>query len=95
MQAIEETPPPASGSKITLAAEVATSAEAALPKATTVEAATSEATNLESAFSDIDRMLMDMAAEDAAAAAEETLVAVPEKGKEFAEDILEEKGLNF
>jgi hypothetical protein len=95
MQVIEETPPPASGSKITLAAEVATSAEAAPPEATTVEAATSKATNLESTFSDIDKMLLDMAVEEAAAAAEETLAAVPEKGKEIAEDISEEKGFNF
>jgi Fe2+ transport system protein B len=57
MHAIEETPPPASRSKITLAAE------AAPPEATTVEAATSEATNLESTLSDMDKMLLDMATE--------------------------------
>jgi hypothetical protein len=95
MQAIEETPPPASGSKIALAAEVVASAEAAPPEATTVEVATSKATNLESTFSDIDKMLLDMAAEEAAAAIEETLAEVPEKGKEIVEDILEEKGFNF
>jgi hypothetical protein len=50
---------------------------------------------LESTLSDIDKMLLDMATEEAAAAAEETLAAVPEKGKEIAEDILEEKGFNF
>jgi hypothetical protein len=95
MQAIEETPPPASRSKITPATEVAASAEAAPPETTTVEAATSEATNLESTFSDIDKMLLDMATEEAVAAAEETLAIVPEKGKEIAEDISEEKGFNF
>jgi hypothetical protein len=95
MQAIEETPPPASGSKITPAAEVVASAEAAPPEATTVEATTSEATNLESTFSDIDKMLLDMAVEEAAAATKETLAAVPEKGKEIAEEISEEKGFNF
>ena len=36
-----------------------------------------------------------MAAEEASAAAEETLATVPGKGKEIAEDILEEKGYNF
>jgi hypothetical protein len=36
-----------------------------------------------------------MAAEEAAAAAEETLTIVPEKGKKIAEDISEEKGFNF
>jgi hypothetical protein len=92
IEAIEETPPPASGSKITLAAEAAASAEAA----------TAEATNLESTLSGIDKVLLDLAAEEivaaaeeAAAAAEETLATVPEKGKEIAEDILEEKGFNF
>jgi hypothetical protein len=95
MQAIEETPPPASGSKITPAVEVVASAEAAPPEATTVEATTSEATNLESTFSDIDKMLLDMAVEEAAAATKETLAAVPEKGKEIAEEISEEKGFNF
>jgi hypothetical protein len=90
MQAIEEMPPPTSASKITPPAEVATATEA-----TTTEAATAEATNLESTLSDIDRILLDMAAEEAAAAAEETLATVPGKGKEIAEDILEEKDFNF
>jgi hypothetical protein len=74
MQAIEETPPPASVSKMTLA---------------------TEATNLASTLSDIDKVLLEMAAEEAFAAAEETLDTVPEKGKEIAEDISEEKGFNF
>jgi hypothetical protein len=95
MHAIEEMPPPASASKITPAAEVAAATEAAPPEATTVEAATSEATNLESTLSDIDKMLLDMAEEEAVAAAEETLATAPEKGKEIAKDILEEKGFNF
>jgi hypothetical protein len=95
MQAIEETPPPASASKITPATKVAASIEAAPTKVVTAEATTAEATNLESALSDIDKVLLDMATEEAAAAAEETLVAVPKKGKEIAEDISEEKGFNF
>jgi hypothetical protein len=40
-------------------------------------------------------MRLDMAAEEATAAAKETLAPVPEKGKEIAEDISEEKGFNF
>jgi hypothetical protein len=95
MQAIEETPPLASASKITPAAEVATSTKAAPTEATTVEATTAEATNLESTLSDIDKILLDMAAEEAIAAAEETLATVPRKGKEIAEDISEEKDFNF
>jgi hypothetical protein len=95
MQAIEETPPSASASKITPAAEVAAATEAAPTKVTTTEATTAEATNLESTFSDIDKMLLEMAAEEAAAAAKETLAIVPEKGEEIAKDILVEKGFNF
>jgi hypothetical protein len=79
MQAIEETPPPASASKMTPA----------------VEARDTEATNLESTLSAIDKVLLDMAAEETAAATEEALVAVPEKGKQIAEDTSEEKGFNF
>jgi hypothetical protein len=40
-------------------------------------------------------VLLDLAAEETAAAAEEVLAVVPEKGKEIAEDISEEKGFNF
>jgi hypothetical protein len=85
MQAIEETPPPTLASKITPAAEVVASAEAA----------TAEATKLESTLSDIDKVLLDLAAEEAAAFAEEVLATVPEKRKEIVEDISEEKSFNF
>jgi hypothetical protein len=95
MQAIEETPPPASASKTTAAAEVVASADGATTEAATAEATTAEETNLKSTLSDIDKMLLDMAAEEAVAAAEETLDTVPEKGKEIVEDISEEKGFNF
>jgi hypothetical protein len=99
IEAIEETPPPASASK-TPAAEDATAPEAAPTEAATAEAATAEAataedTNLESTFSDIDKILLNMAAEEAAAAAEETLATVPGKGKEIAEDTSDEKDFNF
>jgi hypothetical protein len=85
MQDIEETPPPASASKMTPAAEADTSAEAASAKAT----------NLESTLFAIDKVLMDIAAEETAVATEEVLAAVPEKGKEIAEDTSEEKGFSF
>jgi hypothetical protein len=98
MQAIEETPPLASASKMTPAAKADTSAEAVA----------AEATNLESTLSDIDKVLLDMAVEETTAATEEALAveetvvateealaAVPEKGKEIAEDTLEEKGFSF
>jgi hypothetical protein len=95
IEAIEETPPPASASKITPVAEVATTTEAAPTEAATAEALTSEDTNLESTFSDIDKMLLNMAVEEVAAAAEETLATVPGKGKEIAEDTSKEKDFNF
>ena len=59
------------------------------------EAATAEATNLESTLSAIDKVLFDLAVEETVAAAEEALAAVPEKGKEIAEDASEEKGFSF
>jgi hypothetical protein len=85
MQAIEETPPLASASKMTPAAKADTSAEAAAAKAT----------NLESMLSAIDKVLLDMAAEETVAATEEFMAAVPEKWKEIAEDTSEEKGFSF
>jgi hypothetical protein len=95
IEAIEETPPPASVSKITPVAEVATATESAPTEATTAEATTAETTNLENTLSDIDKILLDMAAEEATVAAEETLATVPGKGKEITKDILEEKDFNF
>jgi hypothetical protein len=93
-EAIEETPPPASASK-TPAIESATAAEATPTEAATAEAATAEDANLESTLSNIDKILLDMAAEEAAAAAEETMATVPGKEKEIAEDISEEENFNF
>jgi hypothetical protein len=85
MQAIEQTPPPASASKMTPAVEADTSAEAA----------GAEATNRESTLSAIDKVLLDMTAEETAAATEEVMATVPEKGKEIAEDTSGEKGFSF
>jgi hypothetical protein len=85
MQAIEETPPPASASKLTPAAEVAASAIAA----------TAEATNLESTLSAIDKVLLDLAAKETTVAAEEVLAVMPKKGKEIAEDTSEGQGFSF
>jgi hypothetical protein len=38
---------------------------------------------------------LDLAAEETAAATEEVLATTPEKRKEIAEDVMEEKGFNF
>jgi hypothetical protein len=94
IEAIEETPPPASASK-TPTVESATAAEAAPTEAGTAEASTAEDTNLESTFSDIDKMLLDMAAEEAATSAEENLTTVPGKEKEKTKDTSEEKDFDF
>jgi hypothetical protein len=61
IEAIEEKPPSASGSKIALGAEAAASIEAAPTEAATAEATTAEATNLDSILSDINKILLEMA----------------------------------
>jgi hypothetical protein len=88
-EVIEETPPSASASK-TPAIEIATAAEAA-----PIETATAEDAHLESTLSNIDKILLDMAAKEAAAAAKETMATVPEKEKEITEDASEEENFNF
>ena len=88
-EAIEETPRPASASKAP-AVESTTAIEAAPAKAEPVEDA-----NLESTLSNIDKILLDMATEEAAAATEETMATVPEKGKKIAKDASEEDIFNF
>jgi hypothetical protein len=94
IDAIEETPPSASASK-TLVVEDSAATEVAPAEAAPTEAETVEDTNLEGTFSDIDKMLLNMAVEEAATAAEEILAPVPEKEKEIAEDTSEEKDFNF
>jgi hypothetical protein len=84
MQAIQETPPPASASKMTPVAEADTSAEAAAV----------EATNLESTLSAIDKVLLYMAAEETAAATEEVMAAVP-KGNKLPKILWKKKASAF
>jgi hypothetical protein len=93
-EAIEKTPPPASASKAP-AIESAAATEATPVEAAIAEAATAEDANLESTLSNIDKILMDMDAEEVAAAAEETMAIVPGKEKETIEDTLEEENFNF
>jgi hypothetical protein len=88
-EAIEETPLPASASKAP-AVESATATEAAPAEAAIVEGA-----NLESTLSGIDKILLDMATEEAATAAEETMATVPGKEKEISKDTSEEENFNF
>jgi hypothetical protein len=85
IEAIEETPSPPASTPKTLADE----------DATAIEAASAKDINLKDTFSDIDKMLLNMAAEEAATVAEKTLAIVPGKEKEIDEDITEEKDFNF
>jgi hypothetical protein len=93
-EVIEGTPPSASASK-PLAVESATATEAAPTETAAAEAATAEDVHLESTLSNIDKILLDMATEEAAAATEEAMATVPEKEKEIAEDASEEEIFNF
>jgi hypothetical protein len=93
-EAIKETPRPASASKAP-AVESATTIEAAPAEGATAEAEPGEDANLESTISNIDKILLDMATEEAAAAAEETIATIPEKEKEIAEDASEEENFKL
>jgi hypothetical protein len=86
---IEGTPPQALASKAP-AVESATATKAAAAEATMAEDV-----HLESALSNIDKILLDMAAEETAAATEETMATKPEKKKEIVEDASEEEIFNF
>jgi hypothetical protein len=88
IEAIKETPPSASAPK-------SAAAEAAPAEVSTSEVAAAEATDLENTLIDIDEMILNMAEEETAAAAEETPDTVPEKEKEPAEDTSEEENFIF
>jgi hypothetical protein len=84
VEVIEQPPPLASASKTP-----------AIESTAAAEAETAEDVNLDATLSQIDTMLLDAAAEKAAAAAKEIPGAVAGKGKEKAEDISEEEDFNF
>jgi hypothetical protein len=94
IDAIEETPLSASASK-NIGCRRHYSYQGCPRRSCNAEAETAEDTNLEGTFSDIDKMLFNMAAEEAATAAGETLAPVPGKEKEIAKDTSEEKDFNF
>jgi hypothetical protein len=85
VEVIEQTPPLTSASK-TPAIESTAAAEAAPTKAESAETETAEDVNLDATLSEIDTMLLDAAAEEAVAAAEEIPGTLAGKGKEKAED---------
>jgi hypothetical protein len=84
MQAIEQTPPLASASRMVPVA----SAEV---EATTEAEAAAEAANLMSTMSEIDKLIPDMVAEETVATAEENVVVVLGKGKEVVDTSSKEK----
>jgi hypothetical protein len=93
-EVIERTPPTALASKVPVV-ESTTATEATPAEAVAAEAAMAEDVHLESTISNIDKILLDMATEEAAAATEEVVATVPEKGKKIAEDASEEEFFNF
>jgi hypothetical protein len=93
-EVIEGTPPAASASKAP-DVESATATEAAPTEAAAAEAATVEDVHLESILFNIDKILLDMATEEAATTAEEAMATVPEKEKEIAKEASEEENFNF
>jgi hypothetical protein len=93
-EVIEGTPPQASAPKAP-AVESTTATEAAPSEATAAEATTVEDIQLESTIANIDKILLDMAAEETAAATKETMALEPEKKKEIAEDTSEDEIFNF
>jgi NADPH-dependent ferric siderophore reductase len=92
MQAIERTPPLASASKIAHipSAEVTTEANTSAEATAAVVAA-----NLESTMLGIDKILSDMAGEEAAAAVEKVMAAVHDKGKKIADAAAEERDFDL
>ena len=93
-EVIDKTPPRASIQK-TAAAEDTTNVEVAPSEVAATEAATAEDVNLETTIENIDKILEDMAAEEAAAAAKKVVAAVPEKGKEIAEVASDDEAYTF
>jgi hypothetical protein len=96
-EVIETTPPRAPAPKVpaiesTIATEAVPSEVAA--EEARAEDANSEDINLESIAADIDKMLLNMAAEEAAAATEETTTAKPEK-EGITEDTSEDETFDF
>jgi hypothetical protein len=92
MEAIEWTPPSALASKVTPIASAKATAEANIYAEA---AATAKAANLEGTLYGIDKLLLDMAAEETAAAAEEVMATVPDKGKKIVDAASEEKDFDL
>ena len=84
-EVIDKTPPRASAQKIPAAEEI-TNIEITPSEVAAAEATSIEDLNLESTIEHIDKMLLDMAIEEATTAAEEAMAAVPRKENEIADE---------
>jgi hypothetical protein len=93
-EVIEGTPPGASAPKAPVV-ESTTSTKAAPSEATNAEATRAEDIQLESTIADIDKILLNMAAEEATAAIEGTTALEPKKDKEITEDTSEDEVFNI
>ena len=93
-EVIDKTPPRASAQKTPAAVEE-TDTEIAPSEAAAAEAASAEDLNLESTIEHIDRILLDMAAEEATTAAEEAAAAASGKRKEIADEASENEAFMF
>jgi hypothetical protein len=91
-EVIEGTPPGALAPKAP--AIESTTATKTAPSEAAAEEARAEDINLESMVADIDKILLNMAAEEAVAATEETTAAEPEK-EEMTEDTSKDEAFNF
>jgi hypothetical protein len=93
-EVIDKTPPRASARK-TPAAEDITNIEVAPSEVAATEATSTEDFNLETTIEHIDKILLDMATEEAAADTEKTLAPELEKKKEITDDTSEDEAFTF
>jgi hypothetical protein len=93
-EVIDKTPPRASAQKTPASAE-GTNIEITPSEVAAAEAVSAEDLNLESTIENIDRILLDMAAEEATTAAEEAVTAASGKGKEIADEASENEAFMF
>ena len=84
-EVIDKTPPRASAQKIPADGEI-TNIEITPSEIAAAEATSIEDLNLESTIEHIDKILLDMATEEATTAAKEAMAAVPRKEKEIADE---------
>jgi hypothetical protein len=93
-EVIDKTPPRASAQK-TPAVEERTDVEITPSEDAAAEAASTENLNMESTIEHIDKILLNMATEEAATAAEEAIAAVPGKERGIADEASEDEAFMF